>query len=117
MKLASVQQLAMCLLLTGLASCGGDGARSRIATTFRLFQAPYSSPTAMRQALESKGVVVYAMLCGFEVGLPGTPESTIQFMEATIDRVDLTKALAVGPFTEVTAQDESRRGVQAPCGS
>ncbi len=71
----------------------------------------------MRQALESKGVMVFAMQCGLEQGGPNTTEGAVRFVEATIDKADLAKALAAGPFTEVTAQTEGARGLQGVCPS
>ena len=70
----------------------------------------------MRQALVSKGVVVHAMLCGLQKAVfNGIPEDVGLFVEATIDKADLAKALAAGPFTEVTAQTEDARSLQGVC--
>lgn len=118
MKLASVQHVCMYILLAGLASCDGGGT-TRVETRFTFSTTPYATPVqaGMRQALESKGVVIYAMLCGLENGGPGpsTTEGAVRFVEATIDKAGLAKALAAGPFGEVTAQTEGARGLQATC--
>lgn len=99
-----------------LASCGGGGTM-RIETKFPQFHAPYASPNAMRQALQTAGVTMYALRCGFtDIDLGTSVSGPPYFMEAAIDRADGAKALAAGPFTEVTAASEARRGLDIPCG-
>ncbi len=115
-----VVQMVTGVMLAFLASCGGGGT-ARIETRFTFSTTPYATPVqaGMRQALESKGVVIYAMLCGLENGGPGpfTSDGPVRFVEATIDKADLARALSAGPFSEVTAQTESARGLQAACGT
>lgn len=120
MRRTLIMQVVTYVMLACVASCGG-GSTTRIETRFTFSTPPYATPVqaGMRQALESKGVVIYAMLCGLENGGPGpsTTEGPVRFVEATIDKADLTRALAAGPFSEVTAQTEGARGLQAACGT
>ncbi len=115
----SMRLAATYLLLIFVASCGGDGGTARIETRFTFSTTPYVNPVqaGVRRALESKGVMVIAMLCGYESISSNSVDGRETFIEATIDKSDLAKALAAGPFSEVTAESEAARGLRFDCGT
>jgi hypothetical protein len=119
MRLIAIHVVALTVASTFLGGCGGSGGtsieRAEIEAAFSGINPPFDSPSAMRAILESNGVSVLEMECGFATPNIGVGGSRRLYWEATIDASLIAKALTLGPFRVVVQEFVAERAGVFPC--